>query len=87
MFQIVLFRKEFIGAASLQKLNLLFIIIYIMLFSNPLLFAQSEPEKVDIDIHADNSNAWHGQAWIWAFGLATFILLVVTFSKRARKKP
>lgn len=57
-----------------------------MLFSNPLLLAQSDPEKVDIDIHADNSNAWYGQAWIWALGIAALILIVVTFSKKVRRK-
>ena len=48
-------------------------------------YAQSVPEKVEIDINAGGGPAWYGQPWVWALGIALFIIIIVAITRGGSK--
>jgi hypothetical protein len=48
-------------------------------------FAQSVPEKVDVDINTGQGPAWYGQPWVWALGIALFIIILVAITRSGSK--
>ncbi|MBC7745880.1 MAG: hypothetical protein H7096_12350 [Flavobacterium sp.] len=48
-------------------------------------FAQSVPEKVDVDINTGGGSAWYGQPWVWALGIALFIIILVAITRGGSK--
>ena len=47
-------------------------------------FAQSVPEKVDVDINANGDSVWYGQPWVWAVGVAIFIVIIIAITRSNR---
>ncbi len=48
-------------------------------------FAQSVPEKVDVDINTGET-AWYGQPWVWAIGVAVFIVIIIAITRGGNKQ-
>jgi len=49
-------------------------------------YAQSVPEKVDVDINTNGGGAvWYGQPWVWAVGVAIFIVIIVAITRSNNK--
>ena len=48
-------------------------------------FAQSVPEKVDLDINTRVRPAWYGQPWVWAMGIALFFIILVAITRSGSK--
>lgn len=48
-------------------------------------FAQSVPEKVDVDVNTGEGPAWYGQPWVWALGIALFIIILVAITRSGSK--
>ena len=57
------------------------LVLMFALFSTLYTFAQDAPEKVDVNINAGGATAWYGQPWIWAIGVAIFILVLVIITR------
>ncbi len=51
------------------------------LFSTLYTFAQDAPAKVDVSIDAGGATQWYGQPWVWAIGVAIFILVLVIVTR------
>jgi hypothetical protein len=64
------------GVAKLGFATLLF-----TLFANLYSFAQDAPQKVDVDINAGGDNIWYGQPWVWAVGVAIFVVVLVVITR------
>lgn len=58
-----------------------FLMLLVTLLSSAYAFAQSVPEKVDVNISADGGTTWYGQPWVWAIGVAIFILVLVIITR------
>ena len=68
-----------------SRINVLiqsFVIICCSLLGSVKAFAQSVPEKVDVDISTNSGPAWYGQPWFWAIGVAVFIVIIVAITRR-----
>jgi hypothetical protein len=48
-------------------------------------YAQSVPEKVEVDISVAGEPAWYGQPWVWALGIALFIIILVAITRSGSK--
>jgi hypothetical protein len=51
--------------------------------------AQEETKKVDVNISTGNDGgggAWYGQWWVWAIGLAVFIIIIVAITRGGSNK-
>ena len=44
-----------------------------ILLTSIKVFAQSVPEKVEVDINTNGGTAWYMQPWMWVVGVAVFI--------------
>lgn len=66
---------------SIQKLIKVFTVILLSTLSSVYAFAQDVPEKVDVDINANGGSAWYGQPWVWAVGVALFIVILVIITR------
>ncbi len=44
-------------------------------------FAQSVPEKVDVDVSTGGDSVWYGQPWVWAVGVAVFIVIIIAITR------
>jgi len=49
-------------------------------------WAQDVPEKVDVDIEADTGSVWYGQPWVWAVGVALFIIIIVAITRSGTRR-
>ena len=55
-------------------------------FSSLATFAQTAPEKVEVDINTDGGGSvWYGQPWVWAVGVAVFIVIIVAITRSNNK--
>ena len=43
-------------------------------------FAQSVPEKVEVDINTGGDAVWYGQPWVWVVGIAVFIVVIIAIT-------
>ena len=59
--------------------------ILISLISSVKTFAQSVPEKVEVDINTNGDAVWYGQPWIWAVGVAVFIIIIVAITRSGNR--
>jgi hypothetical protein len=44
-------------------------------------FAQSVPEKVEVDVNTGGDAVWYGQPWVWVVGVAVFIVIIVAITR------
>jgi len=44
-------------------------------------FAQSVPEKVEVDINTGGDAVWYGQPWVWVVGIAVFIVVIIAITR------
>jgi hypothetical protein len=57
------------------------------LLSSLATFAQNAPEKVDVDINTNGGGSvWYGQPWVWAVGVAIFIVIIVAITRSNNSK-
>ena len=54
------------------------------LLTSVQLFAQSVPDKVDVDINTNEGAQWYGQPWVWVIGIALFIVVIVAITRNNR---
>lgn len=56
-----------------------------LMYGATVLFAQTE-RKVDVDVDIDSPGgagaAWYGNWWIWAIGIAVFLIIIVALTNR-----
>lgn len=38
-------------------------------------------EKVDVNINTSSSPSWYASPWIWALGVAVFIIIIVAITR------
>ncbi|MDF3079245.1 MAG: hypothetical protein K0S09_3134 [Sphingobacteriaceae bacterium] len=38
-------------------------------------------EKVDVNINADSGSSWYASPWVWALGVAIFIIIIVAITR------
>lgn len=53
-----------------------------------VLYAQEQTRKVDVDIDLNGSGggaAWYGNWWIWAIGIAVFLIIIVALTNRGSR--
>ena len=66
----------------------MWIITVIALLPATVAMAQDGTKKIDIDISTGKDAAgpaWYGQWWIWAIGLAIFIIVIVAITRGGNK--
>ena len=57
------------------------------LFSSVAAFAQTAPEKVEVDINTNGGGSvWYGQPWVWAVGVAIFIVIIVAITRSSNNR-
>ena len=49
-------------------------------------FAQSVPDKVEVDVNAGGDSVWYGQPWVWVVGIAVFIVIIVAITRNNNSK-
>ncbi|MEP7220958.1 MAG: hypothetical protein ABI876_18680 [Bacteroidota bacterium] len=51
-----------------------------------VVFAQDAPKKVDVNVDVKTpggaGTAWYGNWWIWAIGVAVFLIIIVALTNR-----
>lgn len=72
--------KNNYGVAKLGITSLL-----LTLFTSLYSFAQDVPQKVDVDINAGGDSTWYGQPWVWAVGVAIFVVVLVIITRSNNK--
>lgn len=65
--------------------RLSFATLMLTLFANLYSFAQDVPEKVEVDINTGGDNIWYGQPWVWAVGVAIFVVVLVIITRSNNK--
>jgi putative copper export protein len=55
--------------------------LILSIFTSLYTFAQDVPEKVEVDINTDGGSVWYGQPWVWAIGIAIFIVVLVLITR------
>lgn len=52
------------------------------------IFAQDVPKKVDVDVDVSGPSSggtvWYGNWWVWAIGIAVFLIIIVALTNRGR---
>lgn len=62
-----------------------FVALQVFLFKAAVMMAQDVPKNVDVDINVKNpgaGTAWYGNWWIWAIGVAVFLIIIVALTNR-----
>lgn len=63
-----------------------FAVALTFIFNSIVGFAQTAPEKVEVDINTDGGGSvWYGQPWVWAVGVALFIVIIVAITRNNSK--
>ena len=73
---------------NLRSFNFLvaFAVAMSTIFTSVASYAQSVPEKVDVDINTNGGGSvWYGQPWVWAVGVAIFIVIIVAITRSNNK--
>lgn len=62
--------------------------IYTVLFKAAVVVAQETKDvKVDVDINNKGAGAaWYGNWWVWAIGVAVFLIVIVALTNRGGSK-
>ncbi len=50
-------------------------------FASVKSFAQSVPEKVEVDVNTGGDAVWYGQPWVWVVGVALFIVIIIAITR------
>jgi len=50
-----------------------------------LALAQTSGPNVDIDVNTPGNNAWYGQWYLWAIGIAVFLVVVIALTNRGSR--
>lgn len=66
------------------KFILALTVILTGMYTSVKTFAQSVPEKVEVDINAGGDSVWYGQPWVWAVGVAIFIVIIIAITRNNR---
>lgn len=61
-------------------------VVLTSLFASVATFAQDVPEKVDVNINTEGGSVWYGQPWVWAVGVAVFIVIIVAITRSRSDK-
>jgi hypothetical protein len=52
------------------------------------MYAQDVPKNVDVDVNVKGPNSggtvWYGNWWVWAIGIAVFLIIIVALTNRSR---
>lgn len=48
-----------------------------------LAFAQSQ--GIDINVNTGSRSMWYGQWWVWAIGIAVFLIIIVALTSRGSR--
>lgn len=60
------------------------LIVLAALVSSVKTFAQAVPEKVEVEVSTGDT-VWYGQPWIWAIGVAVFIIIIVAITRSGNR--
>jgi hypothetical protein len=68
---------------TIKKLNP---IMALVAFVNSMLLISGQAlaqatEKVDVNINADSGSSWYASPWVWALGVAIFIIIIVAITR------
>jgi hypothetical protein len=74
--------KKIIRFKSVIKFGTSFLLL---MLTSVLTFAQVVPEKVDVNINTSGGSVWYGQPWIWAIGIAIFVIILVIITRSNKK--
>ena len=66
------------------KFILVLAVMFNSMYTSVKIYAQSVPEKVEVDINAGGDNVWYGQPWVWAVGVAIFIVIIIAITRNNR---
>ena len=75
--------KKLTKVSAINSFYLALLVFGSSLFTSVKLYAQSVPDKVDVDINSGDST-WYGQPWLWVVGAAVFIVLIVAITRGNR---
>lgn len=57
--------------------------LQVLIFKSVILVAQETKNvNVDIDVKGPAGGAWYGNWWIWAIGVAVFLIIIVALTNR-----
>ena len=73
------------GKSRIPGLFYRFIFTVAAMFGALQVRAQDIPEKVDVDIETGQT-AWYGQPWVWAVGVALFIIIIVAITRGGSRR-
>lgn len=68
-----------------MKFMLALAVVLSGVFASVKTFAQSVPEKVEVDIDAGGDSVWYGQPWVWAIGVAIFIVIIIAITRSGNR--
>jgi hypothetical protein len=58
-------------------------------FRAAIVIAQEVPEKVDVDVDvkgpSSGGTVWYGNWWVWAIGIAVFLIIIVALTNRGSR--
>lgn len=69
----------------LQKMSFAILFTIGSFLTSVQVFAQTAPEKVDIDISTNDGGGWYAQPWVWVVGVAVFIVIIVAITRGGSK--
>jgi hypothetical protein len=78
--------KTITQPSKFGKLFLSLAIILSVFFVSLKSFAQSAPEKVEVDINTGGDAVWYGQPWVWVVGIAVFIVIIIAITRNNNSK-
>jgi putative copper export protein len=61
------------------------LIFCVSIITSLKLAAQSVPDKVEVDINTSGESTWYGQPWVWAIGVAVFIIIIVAITRNGNR--
>jgi len=80
--------KKFMKLTRANEAKMLFpalILFCGILLTSVKVFAQSVPEKVDVEINTNGGTAWYSQPWMWVVGVAVFIVVIIAITRSGNK--
>ncbi|MBC7759961.1 MAG: hypothetical protein H7069_13965 [Phormidesmis sp. FL-bin-119] len=81
--------KTIVKLTSISKFGKLFFSLAMILTTflvGVKTFAQSVPEKVEVDINTGGDAVWYGQPWVWVVGIAVFIVVIIAITRNNNTK-
>ncbi|MDB5015149.1 MAG: hypothetical protein JWQ25_3351 [Daejeonella sp.] len=78
-------KRIIVSMTAVQVLVIALVVAIGSLLTSLQTFAQTAPEKVDVDINTGQGPAWYGQPWVWALGIALFIIILVAITRSGNK--